>query len=564
MISLDDFLAENDLKYADFLADETRSKLSGIWDEVQREKGQSFSDAEMDEVIGEFIMLGEIVQAEPDKDSRSRYSEVEIPQSALTADRSSSDSFTETEIDFSQTGVPVILILNGSSPNGTFQLSGDFTNPKRRRAFEHRAGDGKIVFSEVKAYDVRFQKLLIWFGKNHTHLVLSGAATGRGLEVTGMHTLPQQGEDKDHQMSNEFLQFLIDRIASSMPHEEGAPVQEDRPYISDLQSIRRFIELAGDTLPPNMLAWARRTLRTISGENVSQDEKRHAQRALSLMLGVRWTNSTFKPIDPVQARRVLDEELFGLENVKQRIIETIIQINRTHTLPAYGLLLVGPAGTGKSQIAYAVARILQLPYAVLDMSTVRDPEALTGTPRIYTNARPGRIMEAFAGSGSSNIVFVINELDKADSKSQYGSPADTLLTLLDNLGYTDNYMECAIPTSGVYTIATANDKKNISDPLISRFAVIDIPDYTKEEKKQIFSRFSLPRVLGRIGMNEDECIVTDDAVDVVIERFGDRPGCRDLEQVAELLAGNALYEIESGNGSRIIYNAERIRKLLDR
>ena len=555
MISLDDFLAENNMKYADFLAGETRQKLRDIWDEVQEEKGQSLSDAEMDEIIGEFVMLGEIIPADAGMNGRDRYDEVEIPQEEMSS-RAGLASGSSSAV--------IVILKDTETEGGRHQMEGDFTNPKRRRAFEYRAPDGKIMFSEVLAYDVRFRKLLIWLGKNHTHVLLTGTVTGRGYEVDGIHILPGKTEEESKKMSDDFLQFMIDRIAASMPREEGSEVQPDRPVISDLQSIRRFIDLAGDTLPPNMYAWAKRTLLTISGENVSQDEKRHAQRALSLMLGVRWTSSTFKPIDPVKARKVLDEELFGLENVKQRIIETIIQINRAHTLPAYGLLLVGPAGTGKSQIAYAVARILQLPYAVIDMSTVRDPEALTGTPRIYTNARPGRIMEAFAASGSSNIVFVINELDKADSRSQNGSPADTLLTLLDNLGYTDNYMECAIPTAGVYTIATANEKKNISDPLISRFAVIDIPDYTKEEKKQIFSGFSLPRVLKRIGMDPEECIVTDEAVDVIVERFGDVPGCRDLEQAAELLAGNALYEIESGNGSQIVYDAERIRKLLDR
>ena len=107
-------------------------------------------------------------------------------------------------------------------------------------------------------------------------------------------------------------------------------------------------------------------------------------------------------------------------------------------------------------------------------------------------------MEAFSAAGESNLVFIINELDKAASGKGNGNPADVLLTLLDNLGFTDNYMECMVPTVGVYPIATANDKSQISAPLMSRFAVIEIPDYTKEEKKIIFSRFALPKVLKRM------------------------------------------------------------------
>ena len=100
------------------------------------------------------------------------------------------------------------------------------------------------------------------------------------------------------------------------------------------------------------------------------------------MTSIQWKSDYFEAIDPVEARRILDEELYGLESVKQRIMETVIQVNRTHTLPSYGLLLCGPAGVGKSQIAYAVARILKLPWTTLDMSSINDPEQLTGSSRI--------------------------------------------------------------------------------------------------------------------------------------------------------------------------------------
>ena len=251
-----------------------------------------------------------------------------------------------------------------------------------------------------------------------------------------------------------------------------------------------------------------------------------------------------------------------MDRVKQRIIERIIQINRTHTLPAYGILLIGPAGTGKSQIAYAIARILKLPWTTLDMSSINDPEQLTGSSRVYANAKPGIIMEAFAAAGESNLVFIINELDKAASGKGNGNPADVLLTLLDNLGFTDNYIECNVPTVGVYPIATANEKDQISAPIMSRFAVIDIPDYTPEEKKIIFSRFALPKILKRMSLRQDECTVTDEGLDVIIELYSNTSGIRDLEQAAEHIAANALYQIEVNHVKEVVFDGEAVRALL--
>ena len=223
---------------------------------------------------------------------------------------------------------------------------------------------------------------------------------------------------------------------------------------------------------------------------------------------------------------------------------------------------LGPAGTGKSQIAYAVARILKLPWTTLDMSSINDPEQLTGSSRIYANAKPGIIMDAFAMAGESSLVFIINELDKAASGKGNGNPADVLLTLLDNLGFTDNYIECMIPTSGVYPIATANDKEQISAPILSRFAVIDIPDYTFEEKKIIFSKFALPKVLKRMSLKEEECIITDDALNTIVDLYSGTSGIRDLEQAAEHIAANALYQIEVDHLKSVTFDAEMVRKLL--
>jgi ATP-dependent Lon protease len=120
-----------------------------------------------------------------------------------------------------------------------------------------------------------------------------------------------------------------------------------------------------------------------------------------------------------------------------------------------------------------------------------------------------------------------------------------------------------IPTGGVYPIATANDKSRISDPLLTRFAVIDIPDYTPEEKKVIFKRYSLPRILARIGMKEGELTVTDDAIDIVIRHTAGSTGVRDLEQAAEHLAANALYRIETQGLEMVRIDAKMAEEILE-
>ena len=123
-------------------------------------------------------------------------------------------------------------------------------------------------------------------------------------------------------------------------------------------------------------------------------------------------------------------------------------------------------------------------------------------------------------------------------------------------------MECMVPTGGVYPIATANDKDQISAPLMSRFAVIDIPDYTKEEKMIIFTKFSLPKVLRRMGLREGECIVTPEAVEAVVDLYAHTTGIRDLEQAAEHIAANALYQIEVNHVSQVVFTPEMVQDLL--
>ncbi len=457
-----------------------------------------------------------------------------------------------------------ILIIDNSAREWKHHSNGIFTNPIRRTSFEFKE-DGGNLSADILRIDARFTSLLKWLGENHINVRLSGRNTEEGYAVYRIREIAFGG-DKRLSAEDGFLQFMIDRLfASDAPSAEAEDEEQeedgDGMKLTSIQSITDFLNCAGRTLPDNIRLWARRNLAVARSNEVTPEERRHAQRALSIMLNIRWKSNWFDSIDPVRAKEILDAELYGMESVKQRIIETIIQINRTHTLPAYGILLVGPAGTGKSQVAYAVARILGLPWTTLDMSSINDPEQLTGSSRIYSNAKPGIIMEAFSMAGQSNLVFIINELDKAAAGKGNGNPADVLLTLLDNLGFTDNYIECNIPTSGVYPIATANDRDLISAPLLSRFAVIELPDYTAEEKKVIFSKYALPKILRRMSMRDDEIAVTEDGLDAVVMMCSGT-GIRDIEQAAEHMAANALYQIEVNGVSEVVFDGDAVRELL--
>lgn len=589
--TIEEVLGENGLAFSPNMEAHYMKELEGIWNDACAESGGEVTDAQVDEYLDVLKKMGLVIpvhREELDREKARKQAvdpEVARMRHALAEERRKEAQAMREAEDRREEGKPdpdsvyrifpaqnktdlkhqVFLILN--VPEGVdipHHISGGFMNPERALAFEYYDGGPKFHMSRLQmtGADIRFRKMFSWLGLHHISVRLSGAQDGSSFYVYRVKAVdpPKDGGGLTTTEDN-FLQYMVERLRTSIIQaaEEEVP---DQMAMNDLPDIVNFMDCCADTLPANIRQWARKNIVIAGQESGNPDERRHAKRALSMMLNIRWKSSYFDPIDPVEARRILDEELYGLEKVKQRVIETIIQINRTHTLPSYGLLLAGPAGTGKSQIAYAVARILKIPSSVFDMSTVRDPEALTGTSRIYTNARPGRIMEAFSATGSSNIVFVINELDKADNENQNGNPADTLLTLLDNLGFTDNYMECQIPTGGVYPIATANDKNRISEPLISRFAVIDIPDYTSDEKKIIFRDYSMPKVLRRMGMRKEECRVTQEAVDTIIDLYKDRPGCRDLEQAAEHLAGNALYEIETQKVSEVEFDAKKAVRLL--
>ncbi len=586
MKSLEEVLESYHLEI-DADADEASiQELQAFWDSLMAEHGENVSDADLDYAIREFRQLGLVRESgSAGRDRQKKAAPAAKPAAekkpaapkeetkpASPAEKPKEAVKPDWRVMISYASRPTVKepILFLKDPDHLLKdgIVGDFTSPDHRRAFEYYDEERKLQSFAIRAIDQRFIRLIDWLGSGHAMLRLHGQPVPRGFAVTHLEATERPGNEALAAVNDSYLQFLLQRIEGSLPKadtpEERKADAESRQtlILSDITSIMNFMTAAADTLPANIRSWAYQNIAITQSNVVSDDEKRHAKRALSLMLQIQWQSTFFPSVDPIEARRILDEELYGMDRVKQRIVETIVQINRTHTLPAYGLLLVGPAGTGKSQIAYAVARILKLPWASLSMSTIQDAEALTGSPRIYQNAKPGRIMEAFIQAGSSNLVFIINELDKANSHSHGSNPADTLLTLLDGLGFTDNYIECSIPTQGIYPIATANDLSQIDDPLLSRFAIINIPDYTPEERKIILRDYVMPKILRRLGMQAGECRLTDSGIQAVIDICADQPGIRAIEQAAEHIAAHALYRIETEKIPAVTFDRRAVNRLL--
>ena len=216
-----------------------------------------------------------------------------------------------------------VLILDNSKREWKHHSCGYFSNPAKQTAFEFKEEDG-VFPADILKIDSRFTSLIKWLGENHINIRLSGQNTEEGYAVYKIREIAFGGGTK---LSAEdgFLQFMIERLfASSAPAEENENDEEeedgDDMKLTSIQSITDFMNCAGKTMPDNIRLWARRNLAVARSHEVSQEERRHAQRALSIMMNIQWKHNYFESIDPKEARRILDEELYGMERVKQRII----------------------------------------------------------------------------------------------------------------------------------------------------------------------------------------------------------------------------------------------------
>lgn len=253
---------------------------------------------------------------------------------------------------------------------------------------------------------------------------------------------------------------------------------------------------------------------------------------LDTVLELPWNRKTRERIDVSAARKILDHDHFGMEKVKERILETIAVRQLAPEMPPQILCLVGPPGVGKTSISYSISRALNRKMARISLGGVHDEADIRGHRKTYVGAMPGRIMAAITQAGSNNPVLLLDEIDKMGSDYR-GDPSAALLEVLDgeqNHTYRDHYLEIPYDLSDVMFITTANTLDTVPRPLLDRMEIIELGSYTDEEKTMIAKNHLIPRQLQKHGLKKSQLRLTDDAIREIISCYTRESGVRNLER----------------------------------
>ncbi len=268
---------------------------------------------------------------------------------------------------------------------------------------------------------------------------------------------------------------------------------------------------------------------------------------LDTVLELPWNVKTKERVDVETARRVLEHDHFGLEKVKERILETIAVRQMAPEMPPQILCLVGPPGVGKTSISYSIAKSLNRKMARISLGGAHDEADIRGHRKTYVGAMPGRIMTAITQAGSFNPVLLLDEIDKMGSDYR-GDPSAALLEVLDaeqNHTYRDHYLEIPFDLSDVLFITTANTLDTVPRPLLDRMEVIELGSYTDEEKRMIAKNHLYPKQLKKHGLKKSQLRVTDDAIREIISCYTRESGVRNLERAFGEICRKAAMEIVS-------------------
>lgn len=281
---------------------------------------------------------------------------------------------------------------------------------------------------------------------------------------------------------------------------------------------------------------------------------------LNLMLDLPWNNVTKDRLDLPHARRVLDRDHYGLEKVKERILEHLAVLQLKGDMKAPILCLVGPPGTGKTSLGRSVADALGRNYVRVALGGIHDESEIRGHRKTYVGSMPGRIIQSLKKAKSSNPVFILDEIDKVQPNSVNGDPTSALLEVLDpeqNKAFHDNYLDYDYDLSKVLFIATANSLSGIQSALLDRMEIIDLSGYILEEKIEIASRHLVPRQLKEHGFKRSDFRFSKPLIERIINDYTRESGVRQLDkQIAKIVRRRAVKVVEGQNPPKTIAVSE--------
>jgi ATP-dependent Lon protease len=338
---------------------------------------------------------------------------------------------------------------------------------------------------------------------------------------------------------------------------------EDDGDQGDLDGLEERIAKA--SLPTEAETVAKKQLKRLRNMQVGSAEYTVVRTYLDWILDLPWHAQTPDNMDIGAVRKVLDEDHYGLEKVKKRILEYLAVRKLKKDKKGPILCLIGPPGVGKTSLGRSIARALGRKFVRVSLGGVHDEAAIRGHRRTYVGALPGQIIQGMKKGATVNPVFMMDEVDKIGHDFR-GDPAAALLEVLDpeqNNTFADHYLEIPYDLSNVMFVATANIADPIPAPLRDRMEILEIPGYTRREKLAIARRHLIPKQLEEHGITKEQLDITDKAVDVVIDFYTREAGVRTLErQVAGIIRGVAVKIAEGDTTPRKIDDEEQVREFL--